>query len=153
MERIATLALVCCVSFGSIRSTASLELDWIPAGDGPLPLSAAYRERLSRLCDVVENARGPLPPSIQARLRDIEKMCAKLRRAERSGPVGNLRALVVYAVGAGVGAWAVHSYQNRGWVYKVIQDQQRQLRARSSYKARGSGSPLFPKVYSSLTDR
>lgn len=44
-----------------------LELDWIPAGDGPLPLSAAYRERLTRLCDVVDRAKGPLPPSILER--------------------------------------------------------------------------------------
>lgn len=44
-----------------------IELDWIPSGDGPLPLSAAYRERLTRLCDVVDRAQGPLPPSILER--------------------------------------------------------------------------------------
>lgn len=119
----------------------AIELDWIPAGDAPLPLSAAYRERLSRLCEVVERG-GSLPPSIEARLSDIQKMCAKLRRSQQSGAVSKVRIALASIVGLGGGIWAFNSYQNRGWVYKLVQEQRRQ-HARSSYRPR---STLYPKT-------
>lgn len=120
---------------------SSLELDWIPAGDGPLPLSAVYRERLSRLCDVVDRG-GPFPPSIQARLHDIQKLCAKLRRSQ--GSVGKFRVGFASVIGLGSGLWALNSYRSRGIVYKFVEEQRRAYTRPSSYKSHGSS--MFTKT-------
>mmetsp|Transcript_3523 Transcript_3523/g.10880 ORF Transcript_3523/g.10880 Transcript_3523/m.10880 type:complete len:153 (+) Transcript_3523:10-468(+) len=137
------MARAALVLFVLVASAAGLELDWIPAGDGPLPLSAAYRERLSRLCDVVERG-GPLPPSIEARLSDITRMCAKLRRSQQhGGALSKVKLGLASLIGLGGGVWAVNSYRNRGWVYTVIEDQRRQA-AKSRYRSRGSAH--FPKL-------
>lgn len=127
------------VSYAVLAS--SLELDWIPAGDGPLPLSAAYRERLSRLCDVVERG-GPLPPSIQERLHDIQKLCAKLRRSQ--GSVGKFRIGFASIIGLGSSLWAINSYRSRGIVYKFVQEQRRAYKTPSSYRSHGSS--IFTKT-------
>ena len=95
-----------------------------------------------------------MPPSIQERLEDIEKMCAKLREAETK-PRGFLR-LGATALVAGIGGgYAWRNYESRGWLYKIVQDERRRqrLRSRSSLyapsitktkgKARKSGSSMF----------
>lgn len=126
----AVLLLVAMQTLLGLPQTASaLELDWIPAdGEGPLPLSLAYRRQLSRLCDIIEGG-GSLPPSIASRLGDIEKMCAKLKRAERrDGPMSSVVKFTFALATAAAGGYAWHSYETKGWVYKLIQDQKRRAR-------------------------
>ncbi|KAJ1463548.1 hypothetical protein M885DRAFT_609815 [Pelagophyceae sp. CCMP2097] len=114
----------------------SLDVSWIPADDGPLPLSAAYRQRLSKLCDVVDRVK-PLPPSIVERLDDIQRMCAKLRRASEPGGGHLVKKLGLAAVVAAVAAVAgMDSWNNKGWLYKVVQDERARQRRLAQAQAR-----------------
>jgi hypothetical protein len=64
-----------------VTCVAGIELSWIPAdGDGPLPMSAKYRDALDRLC--VLDQEGSLPSSIpKDKQVAIRKQCVKLRKA------------------------------------------------------------------------
>ena len=105
------LVLVCCSA-----TACAFDLSWIPAdGEGPLPLSTSYRQQLARLCDIIESG-SVLPPSIAERRSDIEKMCAKLRVAER--PRGFLRVGATLAGVALGGGYAWRNYESKGWLYK-----------------------------------
>ena len=61
-------------------SVSALNVDWLPSsGEGPLPLSRAYREKLGRLCQQVEGREREgkkLAPELLAK-RDV----IKVRRA------------------------------------------------------------------------
>ena len=135
----------------ALSTTArTIDLNWIPAdGAGPLPLSAAYRAHLGRLCDLIESGAA-LPPSIVERLADIEVFCAKLRKSERSlAPRGLLRGFTTAASLAVGGGYAWHNYQNRGWIYKVVRDNQRRRRASIT----GAGSSLRYGQYATMTPK
>mmetsp|Transcript_16083 Transcript_16083/g.49745 ORF Transcript_16083/g.49745 Transcript_16083/m.49745 type:complete len:145 (-) Transcript_16083:78-512(-) len=137
------LALRTCVVAAVIASRSTrvcaFDLTWIPAdGEGPLPLSKSYRDQLSRLCALLETASA-LPPSIEARRGDVEKMCAKLRDAERAAAPRPLAALPKVAALGAAGAWAWRSYASRGWLYKVVR----------ANAPRRSATPLRPPKRSS----
>ena len=120
------LVLVCCSA-----TACAFDLSWIPAdGEGPLPLSTSYRQQLARLCDIIESGSA-LPPSIAERRSDIEKMCAKLRVAER--PRGFLRLGATLAGVALGGGYAWRNYESKGWLYKVVQDERRRQRLAKRY--------------------
>jgi len=115
------------VTLAMVPTARGFDLSWIPAdGEGPLPLSRAYRDQLARLCDIVEGKdASALPPSIASRLADIERMCAKLKSSQAVAPRGFLRRGVAALSLAAGGGYAWHSYESRGWLYKVVRDGRR----------------------------
>jgi hypothetical protein len=68
------LLVLCCLS-----GAVALDLKWIPAhADGPLPMSAKFRDQLRKLCAIEK-----LPPSIpKAKRAVIRKMCKQLKEAD-----------------------------------------------------------------------
>ena len=67
----------------TVCTSDALKLDWLPSsGEGPLPLSRAYREKLARLCQQVEERERDdkaLAPELVAKRHVIDAMCAKLQ--------------------------------------------------------------------------
>jgi hypothetical protein len=57
----------------------ALEASWLPADDGPLPLSTAYRENVRKLCEATKDGTI-IPGSVdQADAKKIVMACKKLR--------------------------------------------------------------------------
>lgn len=107
-------------------AAVGFDLTWIPADpEGPLPLSQAFRDQLSKLCDIIDGG-GPMPPTIEARLADLKKMCAKLRNEVPERSV--MKPILAAVSTAIVGAWAWNSYETKGLVYKIIQDHRKKQR-------------------------
>ena len=65
-----------------LQFVTSLDVSWIPSDpDGPLPLSAKYRNSLRKLCALIDNGTT-LPPAVQAKKPTLIKMCKKLRTGD-----------------------------------------------------------------------
>jgi hypothetical protein len=61
------------------------DVSWIPAGDGPLPLSAKYRQQLARLCEL-DAAGDSLAKGLSRKdLSRVRSSCAKLSRDKGVG--------------------------------------------------------------------
>jgi len=61
------------------------DVSWIPAGDGPLPLSAKYRQQLARLCEL-DAAGDSLSKGLSRKdLSRVRSSCAKLSRDKGVG--------------------------------------------------------------------
>jgi hypothetical protein len=70
------LLLICCIC--SFKTSIALDVSWIPTDpDGPLPLSAKYRDSLRKLCSLMKIG-GPLPPELNEKKHVLNKMCLKL---------------------------------------------------------------------------
>ena len=54
------------------------KMEWTANGDGPLPSSERYREKLRKLCDLLD--KGQLPPK-QPNRNVIKQQCRRLREA------------------------------------------------------------------------
>lgn len=68
--------LLACASLS--RLVVTLDVSWIPTDpDGPLPLSAKYRDSLRKLCGLMRSG-NPLPAELSNRKRSLIKMCRKL---------------------------------------------------------------------------
>ena len=68
--------LLACASLS--RLVVTLDVSWIPTDpDGPLPLSAKYRDSLRKLCGLMRSG-NPLPAELTNRKRSLTKMCRKL---------------------------------------------------------------------------
>ena len=75
---------------------------------------------------------------------------ARARKSERSlAPRGLLRGFTTAASLAVGGGYAWHNYQNRGWIYKVVRDNQRRRRASIT----GAGSSLRYGQYATMTPK
>ena len=111
-----------------VRCAWSFDLTWIPAdAEGPLPLSQSFRDQLSKLCDIIESG-APIPPTIESRLSDLKKMCAKLRNEAGGVSVSRLKPVLAVLSGTVFGAWAWTSYETKGIIWDLIEDQRKQKR-------------------------
>ena len=66
------LAMIC--------GTAAFDVSWIPAGDAPLPLSAKYRQKLARLCELDSKGDTLSKQLSSADLSRVRRSCVKLSR-------------------------------------------------------------------------
>jgi hypothetical protein len=124
----AALALVALLAVAAPSS--ALDVSWIPAdldGDGPLPLSAAYRSKLRSLCEFVADPQAAQPPELKAKHAVLRKMCRRLASDDAVGGNGpthttqlpfflTKRGLVTLAIGGGAYAafqWLQTSKQMR----------------------------------------
>ena len=72
--------LICCIC--SFKTSIALDVSWIPTDpDGPLPLSAKYRDSLRKLCSLMKIG-GPLPPELNEKKLVLNKMCQKLQAGD-----------------------------------------------------------------------
>ena len=68
--------------FSCLQFVTSLDVSWIPTDpDGPLPLSAKYRNSLRKLCVLIDNG-ATLPSAVLAKKPTLVKMCKKLRSGD-----------------------------------------------------------------------
>ena len=66
----------------SLNTAVALDVSWIPTDpDGPLPLSAKYRESLRKLCSLMKSG-NPLPAELNQKKNVLDKMCQKLRAGD-----------------------------------------------------------------------
>ena len=93
--------LLCCIS--SLNTAVALDVSWIPTDpDGPLPLSANYRDSLRKLCYLMESGI-PLPDELNQKKRVLDKMCRKLRTGDNNiASVDNFRNMFSVASVRGV---------------------------------------------------
>mmetsp|Transcript_11891 Transcript_11891/g.18242 ORF Transcript_11891/g.18242 Transcript_11891/m.18242 type:complete len:138 (-) Transcript_11891:524-937(-) len=87
----------------------ALDASWIPAtGDEPLPLSSKYRDKLRRLCKLLDTG-SKMPPEIEAKRGVLEKQCFRLASDDRAGDItrrSNKRRGLFITGGVGVvGVW------------------------------------------------
>lgn len=74
------LLLICCIC--SFKTSVGLDVSWIPTDpDGPLPLSAKYRDSLRKLCSLMKSG-GPLPAELNEKKHILNKMCHKLHAGD-----------------------------------------------------------------------
>jgi hypothetical protein len=67
-----------------IKITVSLDVSWIPTDpDGPLPLSARYRDSLRKLCTLIESGQS-LPSELTQKRHILNKMCEKLKSGDNN---------------------------------------------------------------------
>lgn len=67
-----------------IKITVSLDVSWIPTDpDGPLPLSARYRDSLRKLCTLIESGQS-LPAELVQKKHILTKMCQKLKSGDNN---------------------------------------------------------------------
>jgi hypothetical protein len=67
-----------------IKITVSLDVSWIPTDpDGPLPLSARYRDSLRKLCTLIESGQS-LPAELTQKRHILNKMCEKLKSGDNN---------------------------------------------------------------------
>jgi hypothetical protein len=67
-----------------IKITVSLDVSWIPTDpDGPLPLSARYRDSLRKLCTLIESGQS-LPSELTQKRHTLNKMCVKLKSGDNN---------------------------------------------------------------------
>ena len=70
--------------FACLKLTTSLDVSWIPSDpDGPLPLSAKYRDSLRKLCTLL-NSGDKLPFELQQKRPTLVKMCKKLKSGDNN---------------------------------------------------------------------
>jgi hypothetical protein len=61
-----------------VVAVRGLDVSWIPSDpEGPLPLSANYRQKLSKLCQLLKSGK-PLPREVHNSKEIVYKMCQKL---------------------------------------------------------------------------
>ena len=119
--------------------TNAIDVSWIPVdgdGDGPLPLSKNYREKLRKLCVII---KGPRPPPELAenskRGAVLRKMCGRLEKDDKQGDFSLLTmgGSTPKAVLVGlVGVLAVFQY----WpsIYQSVENFMRSLIRQQSQK-------------------
>ena len=67
-----------------IKIVVSLDVSWIPTDpDGPLPLSARYRDSLRKLCTLMESGKA-LPAELTQKKHILQKMCKKLKSGDNN---------------------------------------------------------------------
>lgn len=67
-----------------IKIAVSLDVSWIPTDpDGPLPLSARYRDSLRKLCTLIESGKS-LPVELTQKRHVLNKMCEKLKSGDNN---------------------------------------------------------------------
>eukprot|EP00667_Euglena_gracilis_P027677 EG_transcript_34409 len=78
--------VVAFLALGLVLGVSAIDVSWIPADpEGPLPLSAAYREQLGRLCHRLASGQ-PLPPEVRSRSAALTKLCQQLVASEVDPP-------------------------------------------------------------------
>ena len=122
MISLVTSLLVILICF---LSGHALDVSFIPNDENaPLPLSAKYRESLSKLCGLLKGKDAKLPPELQEKRAVLEKMCQKLAKddANISSASGDLlkwdSSKVVYTL-LGLGGGYV-MWNNRKWIKSRI---------------------------------
>ena len=67
-----------------LHVVTSLDVSWIPSDpDGPLPLSAKYRDSLRKLCTLLDSG-NPMPAELKEKKPTLVKMCKKLRSGDKN---------------------------------------------------------------------
>ncbi|GAB5354750.1 hypothetical protein AAMO2058_000146100 [Amorphochlora amoebiformis] len=88
------------------------DVSWTPSGDGPLPLKKSFRDKLRKLCKMVQEN----PSGVQVEnMENLKKQCAKLAHEDTAAELGlsnggsgpSLLMWLVVAAG-------VYLYFNRG---------------------------------------
>mmetsp|Transcript_14193 Transcript_14193/g.21880 ORF Transcript_14193/g.21880 Transcript_14193/m.21880 type:complete len:137 (+) Transcript_14193:146-556(+) len=104
----------------------AIDVSWIPSkGDEPLPLSTTYRDKLRRLCALLDSR---MPPEIEEKRDVLEKQCARLASDDANGVGIAQRQNKVFRKGALFAttflgaAWWVKT-QRPDWVEGVLADQ------------------------------
>mmetsp|Transcript_26193 Transcript_26193/g.37555 ORF Transcript_26193/g.37555 Transcript_26193/m.37555 type:complete len:173 (-) Transcript_26193:1943-2461(-) len=130
----------------------AIDVSWIPVdgdGDGPLPLSKNYRDKLRKLCVII---KGPRPPPELAETSKrgvvLRKMCNRLEKDDKQGDFSLLtmgastpKAVLVGLVGVGI---AVFQY----WpsIYQSVENFMRSFIRQQSQKN------LHPNVWDDLAN-
>jgi len=84
------------------KSSAALEASWVPSAtydsttigeSGPLPLSKAYRDKLRKLCILVNNSGSEGHIKDDERRRELQKMCRRLKKDDSYSSSANSRGI------------------------------------------------------------
>lgn len=125
MKFISILFIAAIFIFGSVTS---LDVSWIPSDpDGPLPLSAKYRDSLRKLCTLLQSG-GTLPSEIQQKRHVLSKMCKKLAADDNNiasaggGGLGlmltsSIKKVIVIVV---LGFGGFHLWENRRAILSLL---------------------------------
>ena len=78
-----SVRFIALLTVGLGATAGAFDVSWIPADDGPLPLSASWREKMRNLCTLIESGK-PLPTELTERRTSLDRICARLAEGDEN---------------------------------------------------------------------